>query len=117
MASCGCSLLCVLALIMPAIMSLPNAVIQPNMDTVQNELQTTANLVLTRLKKEPMEINLPEPTDWMSFTYANGTAVDKLVLNFESIEKLLASAKFNVNIDVGKIAAKMIGEDEPLEPG
>lgn len=66
---------------------------------------------------DPIEVDLPEPTDWMSFTYANGTAADKLTLNFESIEKLLESAKFNVNIDVGKIAEMVIGDDEPLEPG
>lgn len=38
MASCGCSLLCAFALIMPIMASLPNAFIQPNMDAIQNEL-------------------------------------------------------------------------------
>lgn len=102
MASCGCSLLCAFALIMPIMASLPNAFIQPNMDAIQNELQTTTDLVLERFKLDPVEIEFPESTNSLKFTYANGTIMDRLTVDLSSIEALFDSMKFNIVIDIGE---------------
>lgn len=109
MASCGCSLLCALALIIPVVASLPNAFIQPNMDAIQNELQSTSNEVLKHFTIDPVEIDLPKSSDYVDIK------PEKLKLKFGSIEELLESSKFTVTIKINELVKKMIEDNDKKE--
>ena len=57
-----------------------------------------------------MEVDLPKSTDNFEFS------PEKLTLNFESIEKLLESAKFTVNIKLGDLVKNALDSNGEIDP-
>ena len=57
-----------------------------------------------------MEVDLPKSTDYFEFS------PEKLTLNFESIEKLLESAKFTVNIKLGDLVKNALDSNGEIDP-